>query len=288
MPYPDIVGQFADLSRHNGVVNFEALALQGYDGVASRCVIGLASTDATYAYNFEQSIDKGLKFIAYGVNWPVNRQPAGEARWFVDHLRVPRLGNRLPDAISGDLELGCTPDDYGHYKITGQELYNINMKYLETLGILSPVEVLLYSGPWYWNNPKLVQYITGREKRFGFWSAEYPFDDRARKLGLKPLIKEMSPWDLKADWHMTVAKPWDPEDIVGLQWTSHGDPLGATPQAKRIDKNVAFRLVVEQHPGIRVPYLDLPEASQDLVILEALKKIGLADEAGTVPESLLH
>lgn len=41
-------------------------------------------------------------------------------------------------------------------------------------------------------------------------------------------------------------------------------------------------------PEVRVAYNDLPEADQDLVILEALKKIGLADQAGTVLESLLH
>jgi len=190
--------------------------------------------------------------------------------------------------------------DYINHKITWEEVPKASVQQLQDalLGtvewVTSRVDVrwLVYGGYYFLKgyhklNPTVVDFYKRAPARI---FAEY--DDS--KLGKRKVT-----WDqLRAlalashlDSRLTVPEDARMPEDDPQQFTSTCIVPG---YAGNMDFSVwhAGRASWERWSGLvpetRVAYNDLPEASQDLVILEALRKIGLADEAGTVPESLLH
>lgn len=212
-----------DSSRHNGKVFGARLAARGIRGIIARCTIGVAPRDVQYLNSKLEAERNGLGFGAYGVNWPINRNPKYEAQHFAANLTDP-ISPALPLFVLGDFELGARKHSSGHHNVSGEELVDQAILYCETLESELGIPVLFYTAKWYWNDPKLLPFIDRGENRFPLITASYPYDRRQYSY-LPPRYSPdvLSPYEYgTAD--PVVPDPWDPDpenrELAGWQWTS--------------------------------------------------------------------
>ena len=147
--------------------------MRDFTVIIGRCSIGYAPRDPRYLENKIKTEKLGIPWLSYSVNWPINGQPAREAIATASLLTDVK-SPLMPIKVIADIELGVLKHWAMHHKIPGQELYEINKEYILTLAEqVSPIEVIIYTGRWYWNHPKLLQWIDGYEKGFRLWLAQY-------------------------------------------------------------------------------------------------------------------
>lgn len=252
--YPHIEHFAADYSRfqwYNSIVRRgfgSKMVARGFNAFYARCTIGYAPSDPTYLAHKQEWEAQKLPFAPYGVNWPVNRQPELEAMTFANQMRPPEA-QKDPAIVVADLELGARPDHYGHFAIPGKELYEINKRYVLKLAeYVAPLEVVIYTGKWYWNDEKLLEYIDGWELDFKIIAAMYSFTD---SNGKQYPIDTINPYTLDPDlddWLLDslLPEPWvsasDREKLLaGWQWTSFGrGKQYDIADSDRIDQNVIY------------------------------------------------
>jgi hypothetical protein len=242
-----------DTSRHNGRINGARIKARGFSGIIARCTIGIAPRDVQYLNSKLESERNGLGFGAYGVNWPINRNPKAEAQHFAANVTDPASPN-LPLFVVGDFELGTREHPSGHHEISGKELVEQAVIYCETLEFELGLPVLFYTAKWHWNDPKMLPYIDAGEKRFPLLTANYPYD-RRQYPGLPPRYSPdvLSPYEYgSAD--PLVPKPWDPEiypggDLAGFQWTSKGrGEVDGYAESRFLDRDEIYVSFIDPDP----------------------------------------
>lgn len=215
------VSFWVDVSRHNGPINGARLAARGFDGVCARCVVGQAERDPLYLMAKEQAEDNGLGFGAYGVSWPANRDPRGDARAFLDKL-IPSQRPAAPAFIVGDHELGLHTHPAGHHLLSGAQLVDYGIEYNLELAAQSDYDPLFYTAAWYWNSSKLKPFTDRGERAFKCFPAHYPYDPK-QLPGLPPRYSkdELDPNEI-GSVKPAIPAPWTTAELAAWQWTSKG------------------------------------------------------------------
>jgi hypothetical protein len=232
-----------DFSRWNGRINGAAIKARGVDGIMSRSTIGTSGVrDIQYENNSRQADENGLLFGAYGVNWPINRNPELEAEVFVEQAYDPRLP-KLPDVLAGDFELGARTHKAGHHKISGEELVEQAVRYMRKLRELLPeILLILYTGHWFWNDEKLLPHVGKGEDEFPGWFASYPIDPKQIKY-LPPRYSAdvLDPREVNPDLEVKIPIPWTKANTMAWQWSSKGrGKVDGYQESTFIDRNVLF------------------------------------------------
>ncbi len=213
-----------DVSKYDGKLNAKKIKQRGVTGIIHRCVIGIAPRDPNYFDNKEICEGEGLKFATYGVMWPANRNPEKEAEHYAESL-VSGASPRMPDFCSGDFELGAASSDkYGHYKLSGEELVEMSIRYMVRLETVLPgMPLEFYTAAWYWNSKKLRPYVNRGENQWSLWDATYPFNP-AQIPGLPPRYSKdvLSPYEINPQAKYVSVYPWTADQTNGWQWTSKG------------------------------------------------------------------
>ena len=266
---------WVDTSKYQGKLNGSLIKARGWTGVIGRSTIGVAPRDPQYEATANTCADNGLELVAYGVNWPSNRNPEAEAEVFVEHSFDPRLPIQ-PSFLAGDFELGLSKHSSGHHLLSGGELVDQALHYMAKLEELVPeIPLVLYTGIWYWNSRKLLPYIGQGEDKYLGWFAFYPYDPR-QLPGLPPRHsadvldpREINPNAL--DYFVTkIPKPWKLDTTAGWQWTSAGrckaDGYGSDNNF--MDRNVMFvRFDDPSTPPGPSPYEQIIALSDEIGIL---------------------
>jgi hypothetical protein len=226
-----MVESWVDTSRHNGKLNVPKIKARGFTGIVARCTIGVAPPDSEYARTRDACFQHGMKFGAYGVLWPWNRNPRLEAKHFVAAL------NCKPHFVVGDFELGLYDS-----KLSGRTLVDQALEWMGTVADLLPtVPLLFYTAAWYWNSPKLKPFVNRGERRWRVLPASYPYDPR-QIPGLPPRYSK----DVLVPSAIGPAKPvipfpWSVELLAGWQWTSKGRGVVDGYQASRfMDRDIIY------------------------------------------------
>lgn len=235
-----------DSSRHNGKISGARLAARGIKGIIARCVLGIALRDIQYLNSKLEAERNGLGFVAYGVNFPINRNPKYEAQHFAANVTDP-TSPELPLAVVGDFELGTRYHKSGHHLISGEELVEQAIIYCETIETELGLVVLFYTAKWHWNDPKLLPFIDAGEKRFPLLAANYPHDRRQYSyLPPRYTADVLSPYEIGSVDPLKV-EPWDmrpvPEggDLAGWQWTSKiGGEKGGYAESRFLDRDELY------------------------------------------------
>ena len=238
-PYPQHLA--LDISKHQGEFNAERAAARDFTAIIGRCSIGYAGRDIRYLENKIHTEALGMPWLSYSVNWPINLQPAREAIATAS-LLTDTTSPLMPIKVIADIELGVHQHAAGHHTIFGKELYEINKEYILTLAKqVSPIEVIIYTGSWYWNHPKLSQWIDGYEAGFRLWLASY--------LNPEVVKDHVSPYDIKSAWNLIIPKPWTEKDLFAWQWTSKGQgrKFGISDSIS-IDQNVIYDKLPDSTP----------------------------------------
>jgi lysozyme len=156
-----------DVSRYQGAVDWAQVKAAGGGFGIARCTIGLAPIDPRYKANIAGIREQGMVSGAYGVLWPANRNPKGEAEWFVENL-----GDPLPDLLVFDFELGTKVHPAGHHKLTGRELIDQAELWLRTVERLTARRPIIYTAAWFWNDAKMPT-PTDWQDEYDLWVANY-------------------------------------------------------------------------------------------------------------------
>ena len=241
MTYPTPEHLALDISKHQGKFSPWLAFDRDFTAIIGRCSIGYAQRDPRYLENKIKVEALGIPWLSYSVNWPINRQPAREAIATAS-LLTDMTSPLMPIKVVADIELGVLEHKAGHHTIPGQELYEINKEYILTLKKqVSPIEVIIYTGAWYWNNVKFNAHIDGYEKGFRLWLAAYLNPD---------VVKDhVSPYDIRPTYDVTIPMPWTTEDLFAWQWTSKGQgrKFGISDSIS-IDQNVIYDSLPDSTP----------------------------------------
>jgi len=205
-----MVEYWVDTSRHNGPINVPKLKARGFHGVIARCTIGVAPVDEQYHRTRQLCYDLGMKFGAYCVPWPWNRNPKIEARHFVASLGCK------PNLLVGDHELGL--DDK---TLSGEFLVKLAISFMGFVADEMPTTPLLfYTGAWFWNSPKLRPFVNRGERRWKVFPASYPYDPR-QIPGLPPRYSRdvLNPAEI-GPRQALIPFPWAKPQVAAWQWTS--------------------------------------------------------------------
>ncbi|KKN02543.1 hypothetical protein LCGC14_1116730 [marine sediment metagenome] len=241
MTYPHPQHLALDVSKHQGVFNPRAALMRDFTVIIGRCSIGYAPRDPRYLENKIKTEKFGMPWLSYSVNWPINRQPAREAIATAS-LLTDTASPLMPIKVIADIELGVLEHRAGHHTIPGQELYEINKEYILTLQKqVAPIEVIIYTGNWYWNNVKLNAHIDGYEKGFRLWHAAY--------LDVALVGDQVDPYAIRPTYNLTIPHPWQVEDLFAWQWTSKGQgrKFGISDSIS-IDQNVIYDKLPDSTP----------------------------------------
>jgi len=211
--------RLVDVSRYQGVINGKALKDAGFCGIISRCTIGNIYYDPYYENNRKEARNNELIFGAYHVLWPINRDPRGEARWFTSHC------GDIDFSVLDD-ELGVRQHSEGHHTVSGEEILSMSHLWLRETDAIMLMRPWLYTGSWFWNDPKLPT-PAGWEKDYFLWEAEY----LNVPSGQDHWHPDQSP---EITGPQVLGDGWD--DWKMWQWTSKGLPVGV--QSKVLDYNV--------------------------------------------------
>lgn len=263
--YPEIKYKAVDYARYQWFNNkvkrgFGARFLdRGFEAFVGRSSIGTAPRDPTYLDHKLEAEEFRYPFLAYGVNWPVNKTPELEAMTFSSQAVDPQSPAK-PLVYVADIELGVSNDNYGHSDIPGAELYQINKRYVLKLAEhVAPTPVWIYTGKWYWNNPKLLPHIDGYELQFPVWPASYPWGNNR--------VDFLNPWDVLPDVKPAIPEPWASasnweELIAAWQWTSSGYGIKyGICESDKIDQDLIFHDLGSVEPP--------PNSNDDIVQLNA-------------------
>ena len=218
--------RIVDWSRHQGQTNLRA-AVDEWDllAVMIRCTIGYSYFDPWYQWTFKQAIEirdeyaaKGEDFFvaAYHVLHPWNRNPLREAKWFKDNIVVDGV---RPDFLVADLELPNTRA--GWATVPPSDVGSQIIKLLPAIESETLLEVVVYTGSWWWNGHLGSVTPLGIEQLYPLIEAEYTdmwyhrigsrdFKD-APKIGVYP---------------KSLGRGWKIEDLLFWQWTSRLRPVG--------------------------------------------------------------
>ncbi len=247
MTYPT-PQQFAlDISKHQGKFSPGHALDRGFRVIIGRCSIGYAGRDIRYLENKRKVEAFGMPWCSYSVNWPINLQPAREAIATAS-LLTDSTSPLMPTKVIADIELGVLEHAAGHHKIPGDELYDINREYIQTLEKqVSPIEVIIYTGKWYWNHPKLSPHITGYEAKYRLWLAAYV--DSAR------IGDHVNPYNIQRIWGLKMPTPWTADHLFAWQWTSKGQgrKFGISDSIS-IDQNVIYDKLPDAPPPPDQPH----------------------------------
>ena len=248
-----------DTSENNGLHYDGAAARKAGVGVwYARCTIGWGRRDPAYLNAKAQAEENGIRFGAYGLNWPINRNPKREAQYLVK-MMVDPLSPKPPDFVVPDVELGLRPHASGHEKVSGRELLDQACVWLETLEAETDCDVVLYGGRWWFVDAKTAPFLpayAARLKKFRVILAEYPFQGWGLIGTGKPDIypDTFDPWSIRPTlpkYPNLKGLPWTEEDVEGWQWSSMGKLQGIgfnRPPWDRLDYNVFYRLPGEPPP----------------------------------------
>lgn len=240
-----------DTSENNG---------RRYDGAAAvragvsvwwaRSTIGWARLDPAYFIAKQQAEDNGIRFGAYGLNWPANRNGTREGRYMLDHI-TSGPSPKNPDFVVVDAELGTNSNDAGNYAVPPDAIVGHILNFLDELAT-SHIETYLYTGGWYMTHPKMAaafQKYADDLRAYNLILAEYPFQGTAYKLlhGGPLTPATFDPWTVKPTLPSRPAfpKPWTEDDILGWQWSSFGKQQGICFNPApwdRLDYSCFFRL----------------------------------------------
>jgi hypothetical protein len=144
--------------------------------------------------------------------------------------------------------LGAAPSDaYGHYKLSGQELVELAIRFMRRLDILIPdLEKDFYTAAWFWNSQKLRPHVDVGEHEWPLWNATYPYDPK-QLPGLPPRYSKdvLSPYEIDPRSKPVPVFPWNVRGTVaGWQWTSKGRGAvdGYCPEKVFMDRNIFFTI----------------------------------------------
>lgn len=223
---------WVDTSRHNGKLDVKKIKARGFVGIIARCTIGVAPVDEQYYRTQEICAGEGMKFAAYGVNWPANRNPRLEARYFVDHL-----GSPMPEFVVGDFEVGLKDKT-----LSGANLVDQAIKWMDMVGSLVTVPSLFYTAMWYWNSKKLGPFTNRGELRWKVLPAHYPYDPR-QIPGFAPRYSKdvLSPYEIGSVKPL-IPYPWNKAaKAAGWQWTSKGrGAVDGYQESRFMDRIILF------------------------------------------------
>ncbi len=241
MTYPTPQHLALDISKHQGKFSASSANLRDFTVIIGRCSIGYAGRDIRYLENKIKTERLGMPWLSYSVNWPVNLQPAREAIATAS-LLTDATSPLMPTKVIADIELGAREHSAGHHTIPGDELYDINKEYVLTLAEqVAPIEVIIYTGTWYWNDLKLKQYIDGYESAFRLWLAAY--------LDPEMVWDHVNPYDIYSTYDLRIPTPWTVDNLFAWQWTSKGQgrKFGISDSIS-IDQNVIYDKLPDSTP----------------------------------------
>ncbi len=260
MTYPTPEHLALDVSKHQGQLNAGYAAGRGFTVIIGRCSIGYAPRDPRYLENKIKTEKLGMPWLSYSVNWPINGQPAREAIATAS-LLTDTTSPLMPVKVVADIELGVYGTTSIHLQVPGDELYAMNKEYILTLAKqVAPIEVIIYTGKGYWNDPKIKRYIDGYEAAFRLWLAQY--------IPANNVKDHVSPYDIKSAWNLTIPTPWTVDHLFAWQWTSKGQgrKFGISDSIS-IDQNVIYDKLPDSTPPPDGPPND-PEVLSRLDDLE--------------------
>ena len=241
MTYPTPEHLALDVSKHQGLFSPGHAKDRRFTAIIGRCSIGYAPRDPRYLENKIKTEKLGMPWCSYSVNWPINRQPAREAIATAS-LLTDTTSPLMPTKVIADIELGVLQHKAGHHTIPGQELYEINKEYILTLKKqVSPIEVIIYTGNWYWNDRKFNAHIDGYEKGFRLWLAAY--------IDVTIVGDHVNPYEIRPAYNLIIPHPWTKEHIFAWQWTSKGQgrKFGISDSIS-IDQNVIYDKLPDSTP----------------------------------------
>ncbi len=241
MTYPHPEHLALDVSKHQGVFNpTEALA-RDFTVIIGRCSIGYAPRDPRYLENKIKTEKLGMPWCSYSVNWPINGQPAREAIATAS-LLTDTTSPLMPVKVVADIELGVYGTTSVHLQVPGDELYAMNKEYILTLAKqVAPIEVIIYTGKWYWNSPKLKPHIDGYEAEFRLWLAAY--------IPVSKVKDHVDPYEIEPFYDLKIPTPWTVDHLFAWQWTSkgYGRQFGISDSIS-IDQNVIYDSLPDSTP----------------------------------------
>jgi len=237
---------WVDTSRHNGPIDAKAIKSRGFVGIIARCVIGQAERDPFYLDTKIKAEAEGLRFAAYGLPWPTNRDPYADAMNFVEKV-CPSKAPAMPEFFVGDFELGTNPR-HETYAISGQELVEQAVVWMHTVEQELKIEGAFYTAAWYWASSKLGPHIGKGEDNWPLIVAHYPLDP-SQLLGVRYSKDVLDPAEISTRVKWRVPKPWSIEKgpnerggVLGIQWTSKGrGKVDGYCASTFMDRDVLFR-----------------------------------------------
>jgi hypothetical protein len=231
-----------DTSDNNGMAySGEAAKEAGVQCWVARCTVGWGKADPAYPIAKREAEENDIPFGAYGINWPINRNPKREAQFLVKKMCPPGLA-RLPRFLVPDCELGTRKHAAGHEKIGGEELIVQMLTYAETLVSETALTVDFYTGHWHMTDKKVLPFLPRYAqdlRKYHVILAEYPFQGWSLLPGQTNLHPEtFDPWSIRpglAGYPNLTGLPWSELEVDGWQWSSLGRQRGICFNPPRYD-----------------------------------------------------